>query len=133
MNALPLPQPPESPRSRRVRAQKPARQPHRMLAAEAVIKLGVNALISTAAITALTQLVPYSTSQQAKLKEIQSEVKTADTRVSRLKSEFSRYFDPNEASTIVKEQTNRVAPDERKVVLGDVESSAQTAQATQQP
>ncbi len=134
MNALPLPQPPESPRSRRSRSPKSSRrsrQPHqRILAAEAIVKLGVNVVISSAAIAALAQLIPYSVNQQAKLKEIQAEVQTADTRVARLKTEFNRYFDPHQATTIVQEQTNRADPNQRLVVLGDSESPTQVTQAT---
>ncbi|MBN8564658.1 MAG: hypothetical protein J0L70_29440 [Leptolyngbya sp. UWPOB_LEPTO1] len=132
MNALPLPQPPESQKPRRSRAQQPLRRQvrSRVLAAEALIKLSVNALISTAAIAALTQLIPYGVTQQAKLKEIQTEVKTADTRVSRLKAAFNRNFDPHQASKVAQEQANVMPPDSRMVVLGDVEPPAQTAQAT---
>jgi hypothetical protein len=130
MNALPLPQPPESPRSRRT--QQPRRKPRsRVLAAEALVKLGVNALISTAAIAALTQLVPYSVSQHQKLQEIQAEVKTADTRVNRLKARFANLFDPHQTSTVVQDQANRIPPDSRTIVLGEVEPPAQTAQTTQ--
>lgn len=129
MNALPLPQPPKSPRSRRSRAQQAARRPQRtrVLAAEAAVKLGVNVLISSAAITALVQLIPYSINQQAKLKEIQAEVNVANARVSRLKAQFSRYFDPHQASTIVQEQANRIAPDARPVVFSDIEPPTQKA------
>lgn len=133
MNALPLPQPPESPRSRRPRSQKSsrrARQPQeRVLAAEAIVKLGVNVVISSAAIAALTQLIPYSVNQQVKLKEIQAEVQTADTRVARLKTEFNRYFDPHQATTIVQEQTNRADPNQRLVVLGDSEPATRVTQS----
>ncbi|MER3478064.1 MAG: hypothetical protein C4287_18370, partial [Leptolyngbya sp. ERB_1_2] len=122
---------PESPRPRRSRVPKPSRrarpQHGRMLAVEAVAKIGVNIVISSAAIAALAQLIPYSVNQQAKLKEIQAEVQTTNARVSRLKTEFNRYFDPQQASAIVREQTNRADPNQRLVVLGD---SAPTKQVT---
>jgi outer membrane murein-binding lipoprotein Lpp len=97
------------------------------LAAEAVVKLGVNVLISGAAIAALAQLIPYSVSQQTKLKEIQAEVNTTDTRVARLKTDFNRYFDPRQAAAIAQEQTNRADPNQRVVVLEP------TTQAPQSP
>ncbi len=131
MNALPLPQPPESPRSRRSqKSSRRARPQHdRILAAEALVKLGVNVVISSAAIAALVQLIPSSVNQQAKLKEIQAEVQTADTRVARLKTDFNRYFDPHQATAIVQEQTNRADPNQRLVVLGDSEPPTQVTQA----
>ncbi len=144
MNALPLPQPPESPRSRRrSRSTQPSRHQllheqsvqrnQRTLAAEAAVKLGVNVLISGAAIAALTQLIPYTVNQQSKLKEIQTEVSTTDTRVSRLKSDFNRYFDPHQAGAIVQEQTNRADPNQRIVVLGDSEPTVTQPTPPQNP
>jgi len=134
MNALPLQQHPESPKPRRSRASKRSRrarpQHDRMLAVEAIAKIGVNIVISSAAITALAQLIPYSVNQQAKLKEIQAEVQTTNARVSRLKTDFNRYFDPQQASAIVREQTNRADPNQRLVVLGDPEPSSQVNNAT---
>lgn len=132
MNALRLPQPPESPKSRRSRTPKSSLRPqqNRVLAAEAIAKLGVNVVISGAAIAALVQLIPYSLNQQAKLKEIQAEVQTADTRVSRLKADFNRYFDPQQANAIVQEQTNRADPNQRLVVLGDSDSPVKVEQTT---
>ncbi|MEP0917384.1 hypothetical protein NC981_11170 [Leptolyngbya sp. DQ-M1] len=137
MNALPLPQPPESPKPRRSRqsARRARPQPvqsasrHRILAAEAIAKLGVNAVISSAAIAALVQLIPQSISQQTKLKEIQAEVQIAETRVTRLKADFNRYFDPQQATAIVQEQTNRADPNQRLIVLDGAESPKQAAPA----
>lgn len=137
MNALPLPQPPESPKRRRAphstRRTRPQQQQavrsNRTLAAEAIAKLGVNVVISSAAIAALVQLIPQSISQQAKLKEIQSEVQIAETRVTRLKAEFNRYFDPQQATAIVQEQTNRADPNQRLVVLDGAEQPKHAASA----
>jgi outer membrane murein-binding lipoprotein Lpp len=124
MNALPIPQPPEFPnRRRRPQSTSQARhrrqRHHRVLAAEASVKLGVNIVISTAAIAALAQLLPYSGMQQAKLKEIQTEVKTSSVRVDKLKAEFNRYFDPRQAKLIVQEQTNLAEPNQKKLVWDD--------------
>ncbi|MGV0024828.1 slr1601 family putative cell division protein [Phormidesmis priestleyi] len=93
------------------------RNHHHAIAIETSIKLTVNLVISGAAITALTQLLPYSIAQQAKLQEVRSEVKTTQGRVSHLKSEFNRYFDPRQAKSIMQEETNRADPNQRVVVL----------------
>lgn len=123
MNALPLPQPPESPKRRTRRAKSNVRQHRqqqtRLVAAEATVKIGVNVVISSAAIAALAQLLPFSAIQQTKLKEIQTEVKTAQNRVTHIKAEFNRYFDPQQVSTIVQEQTNLTDPNRRVVVWQD--------------
>ncbi len=124
MNALRLPQPPDPSRSRRAKSNRTAHPRQRVLAAEAAIKIGVNGVISSAAIAALVQLLPYSLSQQTKLKEIHTEVDAASVRVDRLKAEFSRYFDPHQTKTIVQEQTNRSEPNQKVVVWGDSEPPA---------
>lgn len=130
MNALQTPLPPVSPtRSPRVsRRGSPQSNPralhrnhHRAIAIETSIKLTVNLVISGAAITALTQLLPYSIAQQAKLQEVRSEVETTQRRVSQLKSEFNRYFDPHQAKSIMQEETNRTDPNQRIVVLEEPE------------
>lgn len=134
MNALQTPLPPVSPKrapqfSRKGSPQSNSRalhrSYHRAIAIETSIKLTVNLVISGAAITALTQLLPYSIAQQAKLQEVRSEVKTTQGRVSQLKSEFNRYFDPRQAKSIMQEETNRTDPNQRLVVLE--EASPETA------
>jgi uncharacterized protein YlxW (UPF0749 family) len=118
MNALQTPLPPARPtRSPRSNPRDLHRKHHRAIAIETSIKLSVNLVISGAAIAALTQLLPYSVAQQAKLQEVRAEVKTTQGRVSRLKSEFNRYFDPRQAKSIMQEETNRADPNQRVVVL----------------
>lgn len=122
MNALQTPLPPVRPTQSRKGAPRSnvralQRNHHRAIAIETSIKLTVNLVISGAAIAALTQLLPYSIAQQAKLQEVRAEVKTTQARVSRLKSEFNRYFDPRQAKSIMQEETNRADPNQRVVVL----------------
>lgn len=118
MNALQTPLPPVRPtRSPRSNPRTLQRKNHRAIALETSIKLTVNLVISGTAIAALTQLLPYSIAQQAKLQEVRTEVKTTQGRVGRLKSEFSRYFDPRQAKSIMQEETNRTDPNQRVVVL----------------
>jgi hypothetical protein len=124
MNALPLSQPPEQPRRRRrsqssVSPEQRHQSRHRLVAIETVVKLGVNLVISGAAIAALTQLLPYSMAQQEKLKEIQTEVNSANGRFSKVQSEFGRSFDPHQTSEIIRQQTGLVDPNQKVVVWGD--------------
>lgn len=121
MNALQTPPPVRPTRSPRSHPRTNPSKHRRAIAAEASVKLAVNLLISGAAITALVQLLPYSIAQQAKLQEVKAEVKTAEGRVGRLKAEFNRYFDPRQAKTIMQEQTNRLEPNQRVVVLEEPE------------
>lgn len=123
MNALQKPLPPvRSTRSPRSNSYTSHQKHRRAIALETSIKLTVNLVISGAAITALTQLLPYSIAQQAKLQEVRAEVKTTQGRVSHLKSEFNRYFDPRQAKSIMQEETNRTDPNQRVVVLEEPDS-----------
>jgi ribonuclease D len=123
MNAIEPSQPPlqPAPNSRivpRTRRQQ-RRHPNRAIAIETTAKLAVNVVLSSAAIAALVQLLPYHLSQQAKLGEIREEVKRTEKRVNRLSNNFSRYFDPQQAKSVMQEQSHRVDPSQRQVVWLD--------------
>lgn len=85
-------------------------------ALEITVMLAVNALLSATAVVALVQLIPYQRSQHAKLQEMQSQVEVAQERVDRVKQQFNRNFDPQQARQIMQEQTNRIDPKQRQVV-----------------
>lgn len=103
----PLPQSVIIARSRRINQAR---------ALEIIVMLAVNALLSVTAVVALVQLIPYQRSQQAKLQEMQSQVEVAQERVNRVKQQFNRNFDPQQARQIMQEQTNRIDPKQRQVV-----------------
>jgi cell division protein FtsB len=86
------------------------------MALETTAKLAVNILISTAAVTALWQLLPYQWLQQQKLRQIDAEVSQIEAHVNRLRSDFSRYFDPQQAKNIMQEQSQRVDPTQRQII-----------------
>ena len=106
--------------SRRVAPEKKSRprprHPHRLIALETTAKLTVNILISTAAVAALVQLLPYQWLQQQKLHEINAEVSQLEGHVNHLRSDFNRYFDPQQAKNIMQEQSHRVDPTQRQVI-----------------
>jgi outer membrane murein-binding lipoprotein Lpp len=89
------------------------------MALETTAKLTANVVLSAVAIAGLVKLLPYQLSQQEKLQEIQTEVQQTETRVNRLRTDFNRYFDPQQATIIMQEQSNRVAPGQRQVILVD--------------
>ena len=123
MNAIEPSQPPVQPApNRRIvpRTQRQQRRhPNRAIAIETTAKLAVNVVLSSAAIAALVQLLPYHLSQQAKLREVRSEVKRAEERVKNLRSDFSHSFDSGQAQSIMQEQTFLVDPTKRQVVWQD--------------
>jgi hypothetical protein len=100
------------------------------MAIETTAKLAVKIVLSAAAVSALVKILPYGWFQQQKLGEIQTEVKLREGRVNHLRTEFSRYFDPQQAKSIMQEQSNRLDPGQRQLVLlnkaSTVEAPAQS-------
>jgi len=85
------------------------------MALETTVKLTVNVALSALAVSNLMHLLPYSWSQQEKWQEISTEVKHSEGRVNNLRVVFSRYFDPQQAETIMKEQSSRLEPGQRQI------------------
>jgi hypothetical protein len=124
----PQPSPRRKPQPSNVRAAKPRRRvkptvklqrksaPHRVLAAETLAKVAINFAVSTAAIVALVQLLPYHFSQDIKLQELQSAVKRTGDRVQGVQTKFSNYFDPSQARENMQDLTDRIDPTRRQIV-----------------
>jgi len=94
--------------------------------------LAVNMVLSVCATSALIQLWPHYWAVQEKLQEIQAEVNLTQGRVNQSRSDFNRYFDPSEAKSVMQEQSNRVDPQQRPVILQESETP-EAEESTQQP
>ncbi|MEA5571595.1 hypothetical protein [Calothrix sp. UHCC 0171] len=90
---------------------------YRVMALETTVKIGVNIAISTAAISALVQILPTHWTQQEKLRAVRTEVNQMEARVDILQAEFSRNFDPRQTQRIMQQQGYRFDPNQRRVVL----------------
>ncbi|NEP49740.1 MAG: hypothetical protein F6K65_13355 [Moorea sp. SIO3C2] len=111
---------PSKPRRRVPRIKhRPQGQSYGAVAGETTAKLLVNLVLCAAAITALMELLPYHLSQQGKLREVKREVKRTETRVNKLRREFSRSFDPRQAQKVMREQSLRRDPNHVQVVWQD--------------
>lgn len=86
------------------------------MALEAGAKLAVNCFLTIAALSALVKLVPQNVSQQANLQNIRMEVSAIESRVNLLQADFSHRFDPNQANSVMREQSGRVSPGQRQVI-----------------
>jgi hypothetical protein len=87
------------------------------MALETTAKVAVNILISSAAVSALVQLLPFLWAQVDMLRTVRTEVKVMDVRVQYLHTEFSRNFDPGEAKSIMQQKSFRFDPNQRPVIL----------------
>lgn len=83
---------------------------------ETLTKLTASVILLTATTVALTRALPYYKAQQDRLQEAQTELKLAEARVDRLQEDFQRYFDPQQARTLMQEQSYRIDPSQRRVV-----------------
>jgi hypothetical protein len=97
-------------------------QTHRAIAIETTFKLSINLAIAGIAVSALTQLVPYYLSGRDKLSQIETEVEQTEHRVQQLRTQFSYYFDPQQAKTIMQQESNLTDPTQKRIVF--VESQA---------
>lgn len=114
-NRQPLPPRRMVPRTQR----RQQRYSYQTIVGETTVKLAVNLVLCAAAITGLSQLLPYHLSQQGKLREVRAEVRRTETRVKDLRADFSRSFDPGQAKNVMHEQSYRVDPTQRQIVWED--------------
>lgn len=88
---------------------------YQVMALENTAKLLANIVVCGVAAYGLARLLPYFWLQQQKSQEISTEVQQAEGRVNHLRQDFTRYFDSREANTLMKEQSNLLAPGEKQV------------------
>ncbi|BAZ41150.1 hypothetical protein NIES4101_71120 [Calothrix sp. NIES-4101] len=122
MNAIQSSSPPlQQPKQKNRVTPRPHRhlrqRSYRVMALETSVKIGVNIAISTAAISALVQILPDHWTQQEKLRAVRTEVNQMEARVDILQAEFSRNFDPRQTQSIMQQQGYRFDPNQRRVVL----------------
>lgn len=92
------------------------RDPHRVIAIEASIKLSVNLLVSTAAVFALVQLIPYRATQVSKLQELEVALQSTKERLQLTQNNFSQYFDPSQTKAVMQQQSVQLDRSQHKVV-----------------
>ncbi len=138
MNALqPLP-PAASPPQRRVKPrlrQRPRPRSHQTVVTEITVKLAVNGLLAGVAIIALAKLIPYNLQQREELSQLQAEVTEVQQRVDILQADLDRQLDPQQASSIMQEQSYRVDPNQRQVVwlTPSTETAQNSSEASREP
>ncbi len=85
------------------------------MAREITLKILANSILSVVAIVALVRLIPYQLKQQAKIQEVKQETQETQSRVSQLRQNFSRNFDPAQSRKIMQELTPKVDPNQRRI------------------
>lgn len=122
----PIPQRQVKPRPKRRLRQRS----YEVMALETTVKIGVNLVISAAAVSALTQLLPYHWSQQDKLREMRTEVQLMEAPVNKLRAEFIQNFDPRQANSIMQKQSYRFDPNQVQIVLTQNATTAEQRESS---
>jgi hypothetical protein len=137
MNAIQQSSLPVQPIEKRRVAPRPKRhlrqRSHQVMAMEVTAKIAVNLAISAAAVSALMQLLPYHWLQQDKLREMRTEIKQMEGRVNVLQAKFSRNFDSSQAKSIMQQQSYRVDPSQRQIVLMNPDETEATSPSESSP
>ncbi len=115
MNAVQSDHTSTSSRLKKRRHQHRRKGAYKMVAAEIMIKLGINVLLCVTALATLSRLLPYQQVQLAKLQLIGVEKDEVAERVDKLRQDFSRNFDPTQTRQIMQEQSPRVDPNQRRI------------------
>ena len=125
MNALanphprphPVPQPPARAAKLRQRHHKSRKRNHnRALALEATTILGFNAVLIGVGLYTLTQLVPYHLTQQAKLREMNTEVNRVSDHILQLQQSYDRGLTQPGTARIVEEQSHLIHNHKKDIV-----------------
>ncbi|WP_204105871.1 MULTISPECIES: hypothetical protein [Spirulina sp. CCY15215] len=118
-NISPNPPKSSSQPSRAYRSRPKKRNAHIARASETILKLAINGGLSAVAIATLTNLFPYYWGQRAKVQAVRMEVREAEYKVTRLRANLNRSFDPSQALNVMQEQSAMLAPNQRRIVLMD--------------
>ena len=92
---------------------------HRRQGLEAGVKLMTYSALSVFGIVTLVNSIGYIWAQQGKLQHLKTEVQDAKIRTERINDNFSRSFDPQTQRSVMEENSYKVAPNRRQIVLID--------------
>jgi hypothetical protein len=89
--------------------------PYRGVTVEVSLKLVLSWIIAIAALSSLIKLVPYHLSQQAKLKELRTQIKETDARVSQLREQLHHNFDPQQTRSLMEQYSSLLSPNQSRI------------------
>jgi hypothetical protein len=104
-------------RRKRSRLKSTVAYAHRRQGLEAATKLVTYSALSVFGMVTLVNSIGYNYSQQGKLQHLKTELQDAKIRTEKINTSFSRSFDPHAANNVMQENSYKVAPDRRQIVL----------------
>jgi hypothetical protein len=105
-----------SPRKRSRAKVNPA-YAHRRQGLEAGVKLMTYSALSVFGIVTLVNSIGYNWAQQGKLQHLKTEVQDAKIRTEKINSNFSRSFDPQAQRSVMEDNSYKITPNRRQIVL----------------
>jgi hypothetical protein len=90
---------------------------HRRQGLESVVKVATYSTLSVFGAVTLVNLIGYNWSQQGKLQHLETELKDAKLRTEKINHNFGRSFDPQAQKSVMEENSYKIAPDRRQIVL----------------
>jgi hypothetical protein len=102
---------------------------HRRQGLEVATKLVTYSTLSIFGIFTLVNSIGYNYVQRSKLQHIETEVQDAKVRADKVNANFTRSFDPQAQSSIMQENSYKVAPDRLPVFLVDSQSDRSSSTA----
>jgi hypothetical protein len=92
-------------------------QAHRRQGVEAVMKVATYSALSVFGVVTLVNLISYNWLQQSKLQHLEIELKDAKLRTEKINHHFGRSFDPYAQKSVIEENSYKIAPDRRQIIL----------------
>lgn len=90
---------------------------HRRQGLEAGMKLMTYSALSVFGIVTLVNSIGYNWAQQGKLQHLKTEVQDAKIRTEKINDNFSRSFDPQAQRSVMEDNSYKIAPNRRQIVL----------------
>jgi hypothetical protein len=90
---------------------------HRRQGLEAGVKLMTYSALSVFGIVTLVNSISYNWAQHGKLQHLKTEVQDAKIRTEKINNNFSRSFDPQAQKSVMEDNSYKIAPNRRQIVL----------------
>ena len=81
------------------------------------MKLMTYSALSVFGIVTLVNSIGYNWAQQGKLQHLKTEVQDAKIRTEKINDNFSRSFDPQAQRSVMEDNSYKIAPNRRQIVL----------------
>ena len=103
----------------------------RLYTAEAIAVITVNLILAIFASAALVRLILYNLAQQEKIEILDAEVEETQTRVNKVREEFSQYFDPQQTTSMMRQQSHRIEAGQARIIFTEPEDSEHSETVTE--